>query len=511
MKQDTPIGIIQTSPKTAAFADNAQEILCAYNKCVQEGAQLVIAPALSLAGHQVLDLCYNTSFLEHNAHHLRKLAKELSEVPLILASYSHPLLHRSLEENKDDTSDPCQLDNFIDSRPELLPYLLHQGRATQLIDGGINKIDTMNIFLSLGEEEHIISEIENQEDDFDSDLDGLDGLDDSDSGETTTPQADLIIRLSTTPWHLRAVPMHEHSCQWEARTNNCPLIDIHSTGYAEHHCYEGGSTHYSRHGHATQRLAYFQTDAAVIQLHQSQKAAELPDETELLKHCLETSLREYTHSMNYRGICINRDIDNSDLLTQIAISALGKEHVHSINFSQDAADKHEKIRQLAQEITHSPEAQKNAQQNIQSVLIRAYAKEQKLLLISPLSCHNIMLGQYAQEHEACATFLPLGEIYSKELSKLRKLIHKEEHQQASSQAEEHNKNTDLVIHQIKDLNESMQNIIRFNINRINESEIRIIQKRSNRAEEGKRLLPPTLHIKAPYARHQQPLCYTQYD
>ncbi|NBS83953.1 MAG: hypothetical protein EBS59_04555 [Verrucomicrobia bacterium] len=78
------IGLLQLNFTIGDFAKNADRVLTAYGRAVQEGAELCVVPELGLCGYPPRDLLNRKDFLQSHDQALQVLAKKIGKVPLLI-------------------------------------------------------------------------------------------------------------------------------------------------------------------------------------------------------------------------------------------------------------------------------------------------------------------------------------------------------------------------------------------------------------------------------------------
>ncbi len=493
MKKDIKIGIIQNSPLTADFSANLRTIVQAYRDCIDRGAELVIAPAYALTGAEVLDLSQRASFQQQNQLALETLAKEIAHAPLILASYG-TAIPTDDEENLFNILEAQ--DCVIDAPHILCPVLLEDGTVTQLEEGYPCEIAGLNVYVEVGDEDSA------------SDCDDL----------------DLFVRLSTGPWYANASEDIEESRRWEAQINNCPVIDIHSTGYAEGKVFAGGSCFYDQLGTPVQRLPFFETAQAVLSLDATGRARALPEQEILLRDALICSIREYTRNMGYIGVCINLDLANSSLLALLSTEALGAQKVQGYSFEQGSFESEKslgiKVTQLANPISEAfkasiPQLQQDSlpslEARMKSALLSSIAEQEGLVLLSPLDRHQLLMGKFTLDGESCGKLLPFGGLYEMDLHLLSKYLSDERPNYFGAIAEPSSPHIDKILHRMQDNNCSAHYIIHESEGELQENDVRLVQRRILTSAERRAQLPPVLAIESKEERYQFPICHRLND
>ncbi|MFZ9940869.1 MAG: nitrilase-related carbon-nitrogen hydrolase, partial [Luteolibacter sp.] len=83
------IGIAQINSVVGDFPGNAKRLIAAYRECIDQGAELVISPELSLVGYPPRDLVFKSSFVPKCLQALDYLASEIREVPMLVGYVDH--------------------------------------------------------------------------------------------------------------------------------------------------------------------------------------------------------------------------------------------------------------------------------------------------------------------------------------------------------------------------------------------------------------------------------------
>ncbi|MFI3243868.1 MAG: hypothetical protein R3Y56_06410 [Akkermansia sp.] len=493
MTNDIKIGIIQNAPLSADFSANLRAIVQAYRDCIDRGANLVIAPAYALTGPELLDLSQRPSFQQQNQLALETLAKEIAHAPLIVASYSTGISADD-EENIFGLLDSSE---FIIEAPQVLcPFLLEDGAVTQLEEGEVCDILGLNVYVEVGDIESM----------------------------TDINELDLFVRLSTDSWYAGASNDIEESRRWEAQINNCPLLNIHSVGYAEGNVYAGGSCFYDREGTPVHRLPFFESAQAVIALSASGRARALPEQEALLRSALSCCLRDYTRNMGYVGIAINIDLPNSGLLALLGAEALGAQHVHAYSFEQGenltAKALGIKLTRLENPMGETflasvPSMQQDTlpslEARLKAALLSSLAEQDGLALISPLNRHQLLMGEFSLYGESCAKLLPFGGLYEMDLYLLSKHISDERPDCLGALAEPSRPQIDKILHRMQDNNCSAHYIIHESEGELSEQDVRLVQRRVLTSAEKRAQLPPILMLEAKGEQLRLPICHRLND
>ncbi len=493
MNKDIKIGIIQNAPLTADFSANLRNIVQAYRDCIDRGAELIIAPAYALTGAEVQDLSKRHSFQEQNQLALETLAKEIAHAPLLLASYGTAIP----TDDEENLFSILEAQDFIIDVPHILcPVLLEDGAVTQLEEGYPCEIAGLKVYVEVGDEDSA------------TDYDDL----------------DLFVRLSTGPWYAGASEDIEDSRRWETQINNCPLINVHSTGYAEGNVYAGGSCYYDEEGTPVQRLPFFETAQAVITLGAKGRARALPEPELLLRDALICSLRDYTRNMGYVGIAIDLDQVNSSLLALLSAEAVGAQNVRAYSFSQLTFEAEQalgiKVTQLKNPVTEElktsiPQVQEDTlpslEARMKATLLSSLAEQEGLVLISSLGRHQLMMGDFTLYGETCGKLLPFGGLYEMDLYLLSKYMSDERPDYFGALMEPSRPQMDKIIHRMQDNNCSAHYIIHEGEGELSENDVRLVQRRILTSAEKRVQLPTVLELSSQEERFTFPICHRLSD
>jgi len=78
------IGVAQINSTVGDFPKNAKKMLASYRECLEQGAEIVVFPELSLVGYPPQDLLFRSQFIEKCLQALDYLASEMSQVPALI-------------------------------------------------------------------------------------------------------------------------------------------------------------------------------------------------------------------------------------------------------------------------------------------------------------------------------------------------------------------------------------------------------------------------------------------
>ncbi len=495
MHHHLKIGIIQNAPVTADFPNNLRSIVQGYRDCLDHGAELVVAPATALCGPRPAALATRRSFLLQTQAALEALSHELGDAPLLLGAYAplfpgdtddwDSLMH---EGGLEEGAYGLQLEECVD----LVPFLLERDTVTELPDAGVTEIDGRSVYVDICAGEVLPDEV-----DF-----------------------DLLIHLADSCWHTDSARQEEENRQWEARSNNVPIVCTHATGTADGYLYGGGSGIYSATGKTLLRLPFFETASRVADTGGAPHSRVLPRASELLEQALIRGIRDSVHNNGYNGVCLPLDHINSPLLAALCTEALGSTNVCGVTFSNDsqASKTAQALGITVQTLDAAPLlSAANAKENtplatrLSAAMLSSLADERGLMLLCPLGRHEIMLGQFTLYGESCGLLAPLGNLYQMDIHLLTQSLGERYSGLIGTLAEPTLPEQDRIIHELADSNVSPSELLTNNPILFPENDVRHVQRRLIASALKRAQLPTILRVDAPNEQHEFPLCHRLND
>lgn len=495
LRKITKIGLVQNAPLTADFSANLRAIIQGYRDCLDHGAELVVAPSTALCGPNPQGLAYRKSFLAQTLAALSALSHELGEAPLVLGAYT--ILGDSTDDTNDDALNELMSDEMHlsgDNIPILVPYLIEKDTVSEMNEAEVEQVFGSTIYVDFGDDEVI---------------------------PYAPSDVDLIIHLPSTPWSASSTDADDKKHLWEARNNDATVICVHPVGTAEGNIYPGGSAVYHKDGKILRRLPHFETASQVISLLKQTEALPLPPEEELLSLALERGIRDMVRNNGYSGVCIPLDLPNATLLAAICTHALGGTNVHGITFQhQTQAAKHLGI--TCREIsTHELEKQALAAidedespallERLHGTLMSTLAENCGLMLLSPLTRRDIMLGNFALYGSTCGLLAPLGCLYEMDIHLLNQRYNDLYPDLLGSQMLPKHPEFDRIIHELADRNISGGALISSNPSLFRENDVRLIQRKLIASSLKRTQIPLVLHVEAEGERLTLPVSHRLND
>ncbi len=318
------IGIAQINGVIGDFPGNAKRILGAYRECIENGAELVVTPELSLCGYPPRDLVFKSEFVPKCLQALDYLADEIGEVPLIVGyvgfsedsngkAFCNSAAWLEGAEVK-ETFHKILLPTYdvFDERRYFQPGGAAKAFAWKGMQIGVTICE--DIWMS----EYLPRPL------YDRDP----------VGELVEQGIDLLVNLSASPFHLGKVAMRDRLLSDVVEKAGVPLVYCNCVGGNDQLVFDGHSIALGADGNLLGALGGFKEGVEVIDLTQKSGRfvkAEHADEMAQLHSALVIGLRDYATKCGFSSVCLGLSggIDSA-LTAVIAADALGAENVHGL-------------------------------------------------------------------------------------------------------------------------------------------------------------------------------------
>jgi NAD+ synthase (glutamine-hydrolysing) len=316
------IGIAQINAVVGDFPGNAKRILAAYRECLEQGAELVVTPEMSLVGYPPRDLVFKSQFVEKCLQALDYLADEVKAVPLLVGyvdfhegAVGKPFRNAAawLEagEVKEKfwktllpTYDVFDERRYFEPGESSTPYLWNGKRIGVTICEDIWTEDYLQRPLY---ERNPVAELSAQ------------GI-------------DVLINLSASPFHHGKPKTRRTMLGKIAREIEVPVVYCNSIGGNDQLVFDGHSMLVSPSGNVTAQLGGFADECRVIDVFADSKQEEISAcDTEQLYQALVLGLRDYVQKCGFSSVCLGLSGGIDSALTAVlAADALGTENVRGL-------------------------------------------------------------------------------------------------------------------------------------------------------------------------------------
>lgn len=316
------IGIAQINAVVGDFPGNAKRILAAYRECLEQGADLVVTPEMSLAGYPPRDLVFKSQFVPKCLQALDYLADEVKAVPLLVGyvdfhageigkPYRNAvawLESGKITERFFKTLLPTY--DVFDERRYFEP-----GQAAEPFEWNGKKIG-ITICEDIWTEDYLQRPL------YDRDP----------VAELCARGADLILNLSASPFHLGKPDSRRRMLGEIACEAAVPIVYCNSVGGNDQLVFDGHSMVVDVSGDVIAQMVGFEEECRVVDVFGGGEVEPVPSaDSEQLYRALVLGLRDYVHKCGFSSVCLGLSggIDSA-LTAVIAADALGPENVHGL-------------------------------------------------------------------------------------------------------------------------------------------------------------------------------------
>ncbi|MBI5400386.1 NAD+ synthase [Candidatus Saganbacteria bacterium] len=143
--------------------------------------------------------------------------------------------------------------------------------------------------------------------------------------------AKLILNINASPYHVGKIKTREKILKQRAKQIKCPIAYLNLVGGQDELVFDGGSMVVNAKGQIIAAAHQYHQEILIVDLRAEGKIQPWMSETEDVYQALVMGVRDYVHKNHFSDVVIgvSGGIDSA-LTLAIAVSALGKEHVHTI-------------------------------------------------------------------------------------------------------------------------------------------------------------------------------------
>ncbi len=312
-------GLAQINTTVGDFAGNTDKILRAYRALVKAGADFVVTPELAVCGYPPMDLVFRSGFIAAAERHVRALAIDAGDVPLIVGT---------VEPNGAPHGRPCHnsavvLQNgrrLAVAHKSLLPTydVFDEGRYFEPAEKfTVTNIAGFRTGLTICEDiwtpEYLPRDYYGH-----SPVQALEKA-----------GVDLVLNLSASPFEAGKPAKRRTMLGGIASRLKVPLVYVNLVGGNDQLVFDGHSLAYNRDGTLAAALPGFREEHRLVEIPSPSPAAVPPDEEVAHVHdALVLGLRDYLAKCGFRQVVIGLSggIDSA-VTAALAVAALGRENV----------------------------------------------------------------------------------------------------------------------------------------------------------------------------------------
>lgn len=382
-------GLIQPETIPGHFPRNLRNIVELYRSCLDGGAELVLCPPLALSGVHTGELALRSGFRSQHRAALAYLAREITEVPLLLGAADAEGIRF---------------------------YLLRQGlsfpQQTLISHGvpGTESVSVSGVFRTADEAGFSMIPWE---------------------GISPSPAACLLLRTPSGAWHEGLLEQDEREARRLSRETGLPVFTSRPAGGEGPFLLPGASSVWDGKGFLLNRLRLFERDSAVIAPEKpTGTASSLPAPQEQLRHALRKGTADFILKTGHGSVCLNLLESPASLL----LAHLLKEELPSLAVrgflprlpgvpERDIARAQAFADKLDIHARMLPFPADTATGGLDDLFtaawrMRQWAQEEGALPVSALNGTDIMTAPRLLPAALAADFMPLGDLYETELADL---------------------------------------------------------------------------------------------
>lgn len=385
-------GLIQPETIPGHFPRNLRTIVELYRSCLDGGAEIVLCPPLALSGVHAGELALRSGFRSQHRAALTYLAREISDVPLLLGAADAEGIRFHLLRN--GLSFPQQL------TISAAPYKTE-------------RVPLLGIWKTADEAGFTIAP-----------------WGQSPASHTSSPS--LLLRTPAQAWHDGLLEQDEEEARRMARETGLPVFTVRLAGGEGPFLLPGASSAWSGHGYFLKRLRLFERDASVISTENSMGTdSSLPAPETQLRHALRKGTADFIVKSGRSSVCLNLLENPASFL----LAKLLREKLPSLSVTgfipslpgNVAEETRDRVLAFAETARITPRVipfpdralpEELDERFTAAWLMRQWAEEEGSLLLSSLTGTDIMTAPRLLPAALAADFMPLGDLYETELATL---------------------------------------------------------------------------------------------
>ena len=313
------VALSQLNPIVGDLAGNENKVLADYARAVQEGCQVVVYPELTVTGYPPEDLLLKKSFVRDNRLAVERIAAATNECVAVVGfvDSDHDALYNAVA--------LCRAGSIFGVyRKQLLPNysVFDEERyftpGASMSDGqpaGVFTVHGVTVGVSVCEDIwYANGPVKAQ----------------------AAHGARVLLNLNGSPYHQGKHDEREAMLKQRATETKSAIVYVNQAGAQDELVFEGSSVVIAADGTVAARLASFDADFAVVNVHADgnvDKGVITPFEDDLdrVYRALVLGTRDYVLKNGFTDVVIGLSggIDSS-IVAAVAVDALGADHVHGV-------------------------------------------------------------------------------------------------------------------------------------------------------------------------------------
>jgi NAD+ synthetase len=447
------IGLLQLNSTIGDFQANRQKLAAGYEKARALGAAFVIAPELFLCGYPPRDLLLRADFVDANLAALAETAKNIGPLPLCVGYVDE----NSERPGRALRNSAAVLQNgkvVWRTHKSLLPTYdvfdedryFEPAKSAALFGFNGRKLGIT-----------ICEDIWNDEDFWPERLYRRDPI-----KELIGQGAEIILNLSSSPWHDGKEKTRLAMLQRVARDEHVPLAQVNLVGANDELIFDGHSVALDARGEVLALGKGFAEDVLVVDLEaevQSPKSKvqshpDFPPREQQIFSALSLGIRDYVHKCGFKSVIIGLSggIDSA-LVAVLAADALGPDQVLGVSMparyssegslsdagalARNLGIRYEVLpiepvfqsveKQLAKVFagTRPNEAEENVQSRLRGVTLMALSNKFGALVLTTGNKSEMAVGYCTLYGDMNGALAPLADVFKTDIYKIARWLNRE--------------------------------------------------------------------------------------
>lgn len=313
------MALSQLNPVVGDLVGNEHKVLADYARAESEGCHVVVYPELTVTGYPPEDLLLKNSFVRHNRATVERIAAATNDCVAVVGfvDNDHDSLYNAVA--------LCRNGQIVGTyRKQLLPNysVFDEDRyftpGASVLDGhpaGVFSIHGVTVGISVCE-----------------DIWYADGP----ARAQAAHGARVLLNLNGSPYHQGKHDEREDMLTQRARETNSAIVYVNQAGAQDELVFEGSSVVVAANGTIATRLASFDADFAIADVHADGTVepgviTPFEDDLDRVYRALVLGTRDYVLKNGFTDVVIGLSggIDSS-IVAAVAVDALGADHVHGV-------------------------------------------------------------------------------------------------------------------------------------------------------------------------------------
>jgi len=326
MSQQIKIGLCQINPTLGDFDYNYNKILDSYNEALKQNCELIVFPEMAVTGYPPQDLLLSDKFIDKNLSTLNNFVRNVSKTCIV-----------GFVNRKDgklfNSAAICRDGEIVKVYNKILLPTYDVFDEDRYFENG-SDIGQFNINVNGNDINCVVQICEDLwEDDYDRKL----------SEEIIDLNPDLIVNISSSPYHKNRKRIRKELIANKFSNANCPFVYCNLVGGQDELIFDGNSLILNSDMNLIKEGKSFEEDLVVADLSSSsidEKSEEVNGE---MYQALCLGIKDYFRKTGHKKavIGLSGGIDSA-LVACLAVDAIGPENVYLISMPSRFSSEHSK-------------------------------------------------------------------------------------------------------------------------------------------------------------------------